>query len=172
MGPADALVVVPTVRPPSVSVTLFEAPVAPLIQITAHAVPLTVVPLVGCVTKICSVPVGGGGCAGGEVRLRTVTSPPPAPVLPLAPRTEAVRVCAPSVASRVSYGSAIGPGVALVVVPTVRPPSVSVTAFEAPAAPLIQITAQGIPLTLVPSVGWVIATCSVPVGGGGGGGAG
>src|SRR2546428_11043954 len=92
MGPADALVVVPTVRPPSVSVTLFEAPVAPLIQITAHAVPLTVVPLVGCVTKICSVPVGGGG-GGGP--LGTPPPPPALPVWPAPPRPGAASARAP-----------------------------------------------------------------------------
>ena len=56
----------------------------------------------------------------------------------------------PSAVSVESYGSEIGPGEALVVLPTVRPPRVSVTPLAAPVAPVIQRTAHAVPLTLVP----------------------
>src|SRR5438045_3527564 len=128
-------------------------------------VPLTVAPAAGA--AIAAVSAAGGG-GGGMPPLLTVTLTLPAPVLPLASRADAVRVCVPSAASFVSNGSEIGPAVPLVVLPTVRPSSVSVTLLALPVAPLIQTTAHAVPLTVVPFVGSVIAMRSVAVGGGGG----
>ena len=44
--------------------------------------------------------------------------------------------------------------------------------FDVPVAPFSHSTAQLVPLTVAPPVGWVTKTCRPPVGGGGGGGGG
>ena len=72
----------------------------PLADIVTVVVPLTVAPAPGVV--IDAVSAGGGGGGGGAVPFRTLTFTPPVPVLPLASRADAVRVCMPSAASRVS----------------------------------------------------------------------
>src|SRR5215831_12347054 len=130
--------------------------------------PLTVAPAAGA-AKAADSGVGAGDGAGDDVvPLATTIATPPVPVLPAASRAAAVSVCVPSAASVVSYGSEIGPAVALVALPTVRPPSVSVIVFDVPVTPVSQTTAHAVPFTVVPAVGCVIATLSVPVGAGGG----
>jgi hypothetical protein len=147
--------------------------VPPEADIVTVVVPLTVAPAVGAMTAAPSgAGAGAGAGAGGAAPLTTLTDTPPAPVLPVASRTLAVSSCTPSPDSVLSYGSEIGPALLLVVEPTARPPSVSVTLFAVPRAPLIQTTAHALPLTVVPAVGCVIATVSVPPGAGGGAGAG
>ena len=160
---------------------MFEAPLCPSTHTVGHTVPLTVVPAVGSVMKTDSEPAAGGGGAGagvgvgagvgggaGDVApLATLIDTLHVPVLPVASRTLAVSICTPSDDSVLSYGSEIGPALAVVVDPTVRPPRLSVTLFAPPLAPLIHTTAHAPPRTVVPEVGCVIATVSVPFGGAG-----
>lgn len=164
---------------------MFEAPLCPSTHTVGHTVPFTVAPFVGCVMKTDSEPAAGGGAgagvgvgagvgagAGDVATLATLIDTLHVPVLPVASRTLAVSICTPPADSVLSYGSEIGPALALVVDPTVRPPRVSVTLFPPPLAPLIHTTAHAPPRTVVPEVGCVIATVSVPFGGGAGVGVG
>jgi len=120
------------------------------------------------------VGVGAGVGAGvGDVApLATLIDTLHVPVLPVASRTLAVSICTPSADSVLSYGSEIGPALAVVVDPTVRPPRLSVMLFAPPLAPLIHTTAHAPPRTVVPDVGCVMATVSVPFGVGDGDGVG
>src|ERR671931_1642942 len=87
-------------------------------------VPLTVAPDAGA-AKAAASGVGAGG--GVTAPFATLTDTLQVPVLPVASRALAVSSCTPSPESVVSYGSEIGPALAPLVAPTVRPPSVSVT---------------------------------------------
>jgi hypothetical protein len=100
--------------------------------------------------------------------LATVTAVEPVPVAPLASRTPTAGVRAPLSAAVVAQGIDTGPLLVVVVVPSVRPPSVSVYVFDPAAAFSIQIVNQTVPLTVLPVRGWVMKTLIDPGGGGGG----
>jgi len=85
-------------------------------------VPLTVAPAAGLVND--AVSAGGGG--GGVPPLATVIAIDATPVFPVASRALAVSVCAPSATEDVLHGSETGPVLAVVVVATVWPATVSV----------------------------------------------
>jgi hypothetical protein len=95
-----------------------EVPDAPSSHSTAQAVPLTVVPALGCVSATFSVPVGGGGGGGGGVvvPLETVTDRVAEPVRPLESRTVAVSVTEPLGAVAV-FQEKLGPAPDTAVVP-------------------------------------------------------
>ena len=96
--------------------------VPPLADIPTDTVPLTVAPAAGLVNA--AVSAGGGG--GGVPPLATVIAIDAAPVFPVASRALAVSVCAPSATAVVLQGSETGPVLAVVVVATAWPATVSV----------------------------------------------
>jgi hypothetical protein len=91
------------------------------------------------------------------------------PVLPAASRTVAVTVWLPLDKPVVVHGIETGPRAEVVWLPTIAPSTLSVKALDDPLLPSTHITTQALPPTVAPPVGWVTATCSVPLAAGGGG---
>ena len=156
-GPLLAVVVVPNVRPPSVSVYVFDPAAAFSIQIVNHTVPLTVLPFRGWVMKMLIAPDGGGGGVLVTLTVRVAVAVRPAPS-----RTVRLRVWLPSATVAVfqlNDALAADPDVAKTCVPS----TVSVNAIGVLLAPVAEMPTPTEPLTVAPAAGLVNEAASVGV---------
>src|SRR5205823_152103 len=159
-GPLLAVVVEPIALPPSVSVYVFVGAVLPSSHIVAHAVLLTVVPPVGCVTKRLSVPVVGGGVTVFE----TVTVCVAVPVPPMGSVAVAVSVWLP-LATFVVSQEKLGP-VPAMAVPSTFTPYVYVVPKPMPLPPVADNVTVAVPVTVALAAGAAKLTVGFCEGGG------
>src|SRR5947207_4723221 len=150
-GPELVVVVVPSVRPPSVSVYVFDPAAAPSIQIVNHMTPRMVSPLRGWVMKTLIGPPGGGG---GGAAFCAVTPRAAVAVRPAPSCTVRASVCGPSptdVVFQLNDALVAEPELAKTRVPS----TVSVKAIGVPLAPLADMPTVTVPVTVAPSAGAV-----------------
>ena len=159
-GPLLAVVVEPIALPPSVSVYVFVGAVLPSSHIVAHAVLLTVVPPVGCVTKTLRAPVVGGGVTVFD----TVTVCVAVPVPPMGSVAVAVSVWLP-LATFVVSQEKLGP-VPAIAVPSTFTPYVYVVPKPMPLPPVADNVTVAVPVTVALAAGAAKLTVGFCEGGG------